>query len=199
MHCHLRPPVLAVTLEFDYVPPKPYVNLKQKRPMCDCYSDSRALKMQHDGTKKRTEKCRTWKNYRPVLSEIWGTGKRRTGNWQIEVIKTFRKTFVVSKLIAVQMVERSKTTKVTAKVTAVLDSTSGLDLDLSSSVACSFASVYPNTARQSYDVLSILQRVRIALMQSAVIAIGILSVWPSVRPSRSSIVSIRIKIRSCGF
>ena len=50
-----------------------------------------------------------------------------------------------------------------------------------------------------------LQRVRIArnAMQSAVLARGILSVCPSVRlsvrPSRSGIVSRRMKIRSCGF
>ena len=36
-------------------------------------------------------------------------------------------------------------------------------------------------------------------MQSAVLARGILSVRPSVRPSRSGIVSRRMKIRSCGF
>jgi len=36
-------------------------------------------------------------------------------------------------------------------------------------------------------------------MQSAVLARGILSVCPSVRPSRSGIVSRRMKLRSCGF
>jgi len=36
-------------------------------------------------------------------------------------------------------------------------------------------------------------------MQSTVLARGILSVHPSVRPSHSGIVSRRMKIQSCGF
>jgi len=36
-------------------------------------------------------------------------------------------------------------------------------------------------------------------MQSAVIATGILSVWLSVCPTRSSIVFTRMKIRSCSL
>jgi len=55
--------------------------------------------------------------------------------------------------------------------------------------------------KDEYNIifLSLLQRSALLAMQSAVITRGILSVCLSVIPSRSGIVSRRIKIRSCGF
>ena len=53
--------------------------------------------------------------------------------------------------------------------------------------------------RRFRKMLSFYSASALLAIQSAVLARGILSVCPSVLPSRSGIVSRRMKIRSCGF